>query len=83
MLKSEKNIFWGILAIFVLTRMVIILFFIIATWEESYLGFISTELLSGDLKIPLYDYIMKPRHFSNILVAILMMPFIFSSWQGL
>jgi len=77
MLKSEKNIFWGIIAVFVLTRMVIILFFISGTWEESYVGFISTELLSGDLKIPLYDYIMKPRHFSNVLVAILTAPFIF------
>jgi len=79
MLKSEKNIFWGIIAAFIVTRMVIILFFIDTIYnpKETYVGFISTELLSGDLKIPLYDYIMMPKHFSNILVAILMMPFIF------
>jgi len=79
MLKSEKTIFWGIITIFVLARMVIILFFIDTAYnyEDTYVGFISTELLSGDLKIPLYDYIMKPRHFSSIFVAILTMPFIF------
>jgi len=77
MLKSEKNIFWGIIAVFVLTRMAIILFFIDTAYnsKETYVGFVSTEL--RDLKIPLLDYIMKPRHFSNLLISILMAPFIF------
>jgi len=79
MLKSERNIFLGIIAVFVVTRMAIILFFIDTAYhyEETYVGFISTELLSGDLKIPLFEYSMKPRFLSNVLVAILTMPFIF------
>jgi len=79
MLKSEKNIFWGIIIVFVITRIVIILFFIstIFAWDDGYVGFISTELLSGNLKLPLFDYIRESRNLSIVIPAFFLMPFLF------
>ena len=66
-----------LLLIFVITRLTIILLLIDSVYDtdETLIGFISTEFLSGDMKVPMFDYTMLARHICNVIPAVLLMPF--------
>jgi hypothetical protein len=74
-LKKDKFLLISII-LFIFTRAVIILFFIDTVYTfDSYIGFISKELLNP--KIPLFDYSLTHREIFQIVFAILYLPFAF------